>query len=75
MSKIDILASLHHTRQFTSSGELLDGRKRRIKATLAIIVSFSSCVLMYAAFSANVGQIDQLLKPKKWLQSPVWDTC
>ena len=71
MSRIDILTTLRHTMQFIFSGELLDGLERRIKATLAIVVSFSSCVLMYAAFSANLGQIDQLLKPKKWSQSPV----
>ncbi len=71
MSRIDILASLRHTRQFASSGDLLDGRERCIKATLPNVVSILSCVLMYTALSANLEQIDQLLKPKKWLQSPV----
>ena len=62
---------MHHARHLASSEELLDGYDCRTKTILALRFSSSSCVLIYAAFSANLKQFDELLGRKKWAQFSV----
>ena len=55
MSRADILARMHHTRQNSSSDKLLDGHECRIKATLAIDVPFPKLYAYICRFQRKLG--------------------
>ena len=46
---------MHYTRQISSSGKLLDGHERRIKATLAVAVPFPELYACMCRFQRSLG--------------------